>query len=422
MAIEYEINRPDSRSFRRAYIKRRVAATGLYETNWFEITKYIKKWATIDRSIDDIRLNRFTHSGFSVTVRNDSGAFNIETNQNSLWNGYMTRYRTLVKVEGGYFDSNQVELPTDSALGVFIMTDEIPISAVQNHAQIRAKSLISVFDEVPAEIVTGLGPTQTADSLITKIRDHTDGSGNFYFRQFITSTSWTIQSTTVLYNLATSTVIGSLSCWDFMNKLAEAEGYIILINRSGGLEFRNRDERTTTSQFSFYGQGYNPMNVISLDEHKEAYNKLYTYFRLKYLTADTSTSYVTAGSTGSVDPSSTAWKYGSRIYDFETTYLNNLSAATLIVNSLASTFSVLKEELTIKTKFVPQLEVSDKIGFSYHSYSIIPRTLWDLFSWDVDAWAGAGGENFDLSGISYKILSINHNLEKLYTTLKIRAL
>ena len=421
MAIEFEINRPDPRPFRRAFIKRRSSSTGLYEASWFEITKYIKKWSSIDRSVDDLRLNRFTHSGFSVAVRNDTGAFNLESNQNSIWNGYMTRYRTLVRIEGGYFDSDQVELPTDSAIGVFIITDEIPISGVSNQATLRAKSLVSVFDEVRVADVAGINSTQTADSLITKIRDHTDGASNFYFRQFITSTSWTIQSTSAYYNV-TSTVIGSMTCWEFMEKLAEAEGYLLMINRSGGLEFRNRDERTTTSQFSFLGQGFNPMNIIALEEHKEAYNKLFTFFRLKYLEADTSTSYVTAGSTSSVDPSSTAWKYGSRVYNFETTFLNNTTAAQNIVNSLASTFSVVKEELTLRTKFCPHLEVSDKVAVSYRSYSVTLRTFWDLFSWDSGTWAGAGGENFDLNAVSYKILSVNHNLEKLFTTFKVRAL
>lgn len=421
MAIDYEINRPDARSFRRAFIKRRSNTTGLYEATWFEITKYIKKWASIERSVDDLRLNKFTHSGFQVAVRNDTGAFNTEANQNSLWYGYMTRYRTLVKIEGGYFDDSQTELPTDSTLGIFIMSDEIPISAPNNQATLRAKSLVSIFDEVRLAEVAGIFQTLTADGLITKIRDHTDGSGNFYFRQFITSTAWTIQSTSVFYNV-TSTAIGSMTCWDFMEKLAEAEGYMVLINRTGGLEFRNRDERTTTSQFSFNGQSFVPLNIISLDEHKEAYNKLYTFFRLKYLEADTSTSFVTAGSTSTVDPSSTAWKYGARVYDFETTFLNNATAAQTIVNNLYTTFSVIKEELTIKAKFIPHLEVSDKVSISYHSDSVQGNVLWDLAVWDTDIWPLVFGENFNLDSTPYKIISINHNLDKLLTTFTLRAI
>ena len=176
MSIDSEINKPIAQPFRRISIKRRSNTTGLYESSWFDITKYVKKWGTIQRSVDDLRLNRFVHSGFSFTVRNDTGAFNPESNPVSVWFGYMTRYRTLLKVEAGYRTDDETELPDDPSLGVFIMSDEIPISAVTNTAGIQAKSLVSVFDEVIASDVIGIGATQTASQLVAKIRDHTDGS------------------------------------------------------------------------------------------------------------------------------------------------------------------------------------------------------------------------------------------------------
>lgn len=422
MTLETEISRPNHRIFRRAYIRRRSNTTGLYEADWYEITKYVERWGNLSRSIDDLRLNRITHGGISLTVRNDTGAFNTELNENSLWYGYMTRYRTLIKIEGGYFDENENELPANPTLGIFIMTDEIPISAEKNTATIKARSIVSVFDEVRASEVGGLGPTQTASELIGRIRDHTDGAGNFFFRQFVSLGAWTIQTTTALYNLATSTVIGSLSCWEFIEKMAEAEGFISILNRTGGFEFRNRDARTSTSTFDLRGLGYARPNVIALTESKEAYNKLYTFFRLQFLEADTSTSFVTAGSTSTVDPSSTAWKYGSRTYNFKTTYINNTATAQTIVNNLHAEFSELKNEISLRANFIPDLEISDHAKLYYRSYALESTILWDLFRWDVDRFPPETGENFDWDGVSFKILSINTDLDQFTTTLNMREI
>jgi hypothetical protein len=41
-SIEKEIRNPRGRIFRRLYIKRRLATTGLFETNWMEITDDVK--------------------------------------------------------------------------------------------------------------------------------------------------------------------------------------------------------------------------------------------------------------------------------------------------------------------------------------------------------------------------------------------
>lgn len=422
MGIEYEIHRPQKTGFRRAFIKRRSNTTGQYEASWFEITDFVKKWGSIERTIDDIRLNRFVHSGFNMTVRNDTGAFNTEENANSLWFSYMTRYRTLFKIEGGYTTDADAELPTVTSLGVFIASDEIPISAVSNSATFRLKSLVSVFDEVRATDVAGLGATQTADQLIARVRDHTDGSGNFYFRQFITSTAWTIMSTTNVYNFATSTALGSITVWEFMEKLAESEGFLLLINREGGLEFRDRLERTSTAAFDFRGLGFNDPNVLELQEYKESYNKLFTFFRMKWLSADTTTSYAQAGSTASVDPSSSAWKYGSRVYNFENLFVANTASALNIVDDLNQTFSAVKEEVTIKTVFVPQLEISDRVALSYRSYALEDTTLWGQFLWGVNVWASEEGENFDWNQQAFKIISIQHDLTNFTTTFNLREL
>lgn len=422
MSIDTEINKSVADVFRRAYIKRRSATTALYEANWFDITKYVKRWGSLQSAIDDVRLNKFTHSGVTLNVSNNEGKFNPEYNVTSLWYGYLTRYRTLVKIEAGYTAADGTEYPTNPSQGIFIITDEMPLSGKNNDTQLRAKSLMSVFSEVRAADVIGLGATQTASDIIAKIRDHSDGAGNAIFRQFISSASWTIQTTTTNYNLATSTSIGSMTCFELINKLAECEGYVVMINRLGGFEFRNRDERSSVSVFTVNGLGYRDMSIKELTEYRDSFNKYYNYFRLKFLPDDTSTSYVYAGTTTIVDPSNASWKFGQRIYNFDNDFFANTAAAQSVVNNLHAEFSEVKEELKMTTKMIPHVDVLDRITVNHISTRLENDTLWDYFNWDEANWASESGENFDFQDAPFKILSRDLNLDQFTTTFNLRRI
>lgn len=422
LAEEELVNKYHSDVFRRAMIKRRLITDGTYESTWFDITDYVEKWGTIKNSIDAVKLNDFKFSGITLVLRNDEGKFNPETFIHSFFHGYMTRFRTLLKIEAGYLDEDGNEVPADSIQGIFILTNDIKIDAVKNQAICNFKSIASVFEEVPAVDIPGLGATGTASQIITRIKNYTDGSGHYVFQQFISAGAWYIQSTTTYYNPATSTSLAGLSTWDLLNKLAEAEGFIVLINRSGGFEFRDRTEKTTASQFSFRGLGFDKQNVIGLLEYKEPINTFYNYFRLKFKKEDTSTSYVTAGTTTTVNPSLTSWKYGVRKYEFENTFIPDTATAQNIVDARRAQFDTMKEEIRITTKFVPSLDISDKVEFSYRSYELAGRTLWDFFNWDEANWASEEGDIFDWKDVPFKIISKSTNLDTFVTSLVLRRL
>lgn len=419
--INHEMDRSASTVFRRCQIKRRSATTGLYETDWFDITDYVKNWGTFKRAVDDVRLNKFTHTGVTLTMRNDTGAFNREDDISSLWNGYLTRYRTLFRIQAGYEQDDGTELPTDTTLGVFMMADEIPLDSHTNNAVLQCRSLVSVFDEVRATDIPGLGATQTGSDIIAKIRDHTDGSSNFIFRQFITSTAWTIQATTNNYNLATSTTLQGKTCWELMSQIAEAEGYLLLINRTGGFEFRDRNERTSTVQFAFTGQGFPRPTIIKMQNFKEAVNKYFNFFRLQFREDDTTTSFVTAGTTTIVDPSNPSWKYGAQIYEFSNDFFATSTVAQTVVNNLFTQFATVKNEADILARFAPQIEISDKVTISYRSYDFSEATLFDVAEFDVDDFSREG-DVFDLNDDEYKVLAVQTDLNNFTTQLLLREI
>lgn len=418
------IERPSSFVFRKAHIKRRLTSNGLYEANWQAITELVKKWGSADYAIDDTRLNRFTHSGVNLLVRNDTGRFNDETNTSSLWFGYLTRYRTLVRIQAGYLDEFNTEYPPDPTQGIYILTDEPEISGISNDVNLRCSSLRVIFDELRADRLPGLNATFTASQIVTRIRDHTDGAGVAIFQQFITSGAWTIQTTTNNYIPATTgsnNSLDQLSVWGLMEKLAEAEGFVLLLNRTGGIEFRNRSSRTTTAAFAFRGQGFHPQTVIKLAKETEAVNKLYTYVRYKYLAPDTSTSFVTAGTTTSVNPTNTSWIYGQRVYEFENTFAQNTATAQTIADNFFTNFGSIRKEVEFDAKMVPTLEALDRITLSYRSYDIGFSSLWDVMIWNTGTWAREG-QNFDYEGEPYNVLSRRLNLDNFSMTIRAREI
>ena len=144
------------------------------------------------------------------------------------------------------------------------------------------------------------------------------------------------------------------------------------------------------------------------------------YFRMKYLQGDTSTSYVTAGIITSIDPSSTAWVYGTRIYNFENTMISAASNAQAIVDARRTQFAEIQDEVKITAKFCPQLEISDKVELSYRSYGLEGQTLWDNFNWDEENWAEE--DNFNWDAAEFKILAKSTNLDNFTTTFRLRRI
>ena len=74
-SISSYVNRDVSQMYRKAYIKRRDITTGLYESDWVEVSQYVKKWGKISNAVDDVRLNAFKQSGITLNCVNDEGKF-----------------------------------------------------------------------------------------------------------------------------------------------------------------------------------------------------------------------------------------------------------------------------------------------------------------------------------------------------------
>lgn len=414
-----EVNRSDPTVYRRAWVKRRSAVTGQFEANWQNVTQYVEKWGSLTHAIDDARPFKVRHNGATLVVRNDEGKFNHHSNLSSMWYGYMVRDRSLVKIEAGYIDDAGNEVPYEPIQGIFVMDDELANSAEKDSVALKCSSLQSIFDSIKAAELPGMDVTMTASELFTKIKNHTDGSGVAIFQQFISAGAWTIPTTTNYYWFNTDSALQQDSTWTVMEKVAEAENMVVLVNRTGGIELTTRAARTTTSVFAFQGQGFRKQNVIKLTEQKDAIHKTFATFRLKWVDSMSDSAYVSAGTTTVVSPTNVPWQTGNNIYSFENYYVANTATAQLIVNALQADFSVLKKEYEIDATFVPELELLDPVTLGYHSYDLSNSPLWDTVYWDDFNWA-SDGENFNLDAVPLTVISKRLDLDNFIHTIRLR--
>ena len=270
--------------FRRCSIRRRLGdGTGEWETDWMDISDYIKKWGNVSWKLDDKKINFFTQKGMNITVKNDDGAFLDETQQKSLWhrvtndagvvNKALTRYRTLVKVEAGFLDpDNGAELLTPSELFFGYMSENFR-TGDRNVVNIKIKPLHALLDELPAnKLIEATGGaagagTLKASDLLKRIKTYSDGGrsagnpdGNYILTTKIdeimpfSANAWDIDVTTNVYkDIDTTTALDGMSCWKLAKKLAEAEDKIVYIDDSGKFNFKSRTVAAGDPSYTFIG-------------------------------------------------------------------------------------------------------------------------------------------------------------------------
>ena len=410
--------------FRRLFLKRRQT-DGEYESDWQEVPgRLLKKWGFIKYSIDDVKPNYLKFSGMNFDVLNNGGFFSEVTQEQSFWFGYLSRFRTLVKVEAGYTDTTGTEYPTDPVLYTGLITNDFK-QKQDNIISFQTKHVSSVFEEHPASDVIGLGATQTASDIIEKIRDHVDGNAVAIFQKFISIGAWNITATTNNYNMATSTSLQGLSCWGLMKKLAEAENYTVYVDQSADFFFKERSNVPASITYHFSGlndgdktYGHNIMSNISIDE---GLRKVYNRIRIKFNSQETVTSYTTKEEDWDWGDSSSSFRFGVRTFNYFNEWLTTATADT-IGQTIFDEFSEPKTEITMKTKFVPQLMVLQRVDVTYQSAIIAGSDIWGVDVWDTAIWGGQTGFNINLVEQDSKVLNVKHDLNKFVSTVQVREL
>lgn len=451
------IQNPNTIVYRRIYIKRRSVVTGLYEADWFDVSEYVKKWGKITTQLDSARRNKFTFGNAKVVFDNETGKFNPDTSDNSLWYGYLNQQRTLFKIETGFIyrtsDSMgrifNAEVPSETLWDVSwwdlaaslwdadvpgavfygILSGDIGLSDA-NDVTFNLKPLTSVFQDFQAKNLTGWTSTgMTASQFVQMLRDQTDGSSNFVFRPFFddTTSMWDFSTTTNVYgnlNTTSSKDVFDATVWEILEKLAEAENFVPYIARTGEFRFVSRDNYTSTSGYEFlYGPGrFNReygQTIKKVSSFGFKPSKYYSSVRVKWQEANTTTSYETVESTFSVSPTSSPWVLGQRVLDISNLLIPTSTVAQTIAQNVYNDVSGLKREIDFTTTFIPHLDILDRIGIYYDAIEARTENFWDVNNWADDATTTAddlifsetGGDGILLEGQEFKFLTIEIDLD-----------
>jgi len=398
MSLEDEIKNNKSKVFRRAFIKRRLVSTGLFETDWQEITKDVGKWGTVTQKIDSEKQGRIRFSSTNLTMINDDGLYNPAENEASLWFGYASQQRTLFKIEAGFIHQTQgadgiwtnTEFPSsNSEVYTGVLQGDINVNT-RNEMNFSIKPLTQILRDYPAKDLSGFTSTGvTASEFMGMIRDHTDGSSNLIFRPFFkdTTTGFNIQTTTVTYaNLdsAGSSDIIDKSVWQVVEKLAESENYLAYVSADGTFNFIDRDNIASATTYNFNGVGSSDrtygIQIKDISFFGFRQSKYYSRVSLKHGSTDTTTSFETVEAEFKVAGENAPWNFGHKTFSMENTWLSATGAA-LIAQDIFDNVSSKKNELNFNSSFVPHITITDRLSISYDSNPVNALSLWDQNVW-----------------------------------------
>lgn len=460
------IKAPTSDVFRRAFIKRRDAITGLYESDWLDITSDMIKFGKVRNQVDSVRLYKFTFSNLTFTVNNKEGRFNPETFESSHWYNYLNPQRTLFKIEAGFKKTTldestgiyaRSELPgqvvwdeaiwddsgslwdydEDSTIFIGIIKGDIPYFDT-NEITFNAAPLMSVFQDFPAKNLSFYTSTgMTASRFMEGLRDQQDGFGSYIFRQFFgdTTTNWEIEATTNVYsnlNTSTSNDIYTKSTWDIIEKLSEAENFVPFISNDGKFKFKSRAVNSSSLAFEFYGAGHFNTEYGHTMKNNSSYgkkvSKYHSAVEVKWKNEDTTSSYELVESSYFVSPNSNPYVLGEQKLSIENFFIQSATVANLIATNIYNDYSALKTEVEFSTSFIPQLNLFDRFSISYDSSEQSQNSLWDQNNWadsvtssDNDlVWDNTVSDPVTLDGQEFKFLSLEIDLDNLETKILAR--
>ena len=456
MDINTLIKAPMSNVFRRAMIKRRDLNTGLFEESWVNISKDVKSYGKITQQLDSARRYKFTFGNAKLVMENSNGEYNPHTDLGSLWYGYLSQQRTLVRLEAGYlysqknangiwvnsefpsdslWDDNAWDAPdslwdatTSSAMFTGVISGDIVLGD-NNDVVFNIKPLISIFQEYPARNLSGWTSTGlTASQFVTMVRDQTDGSGNFIFKPFFgnTSTNFDISTTVNVYgNLNTSGAedVIDKNVWEVIEKLAEAENFLPYVTKTGIFKFISRDTVATSTVFQFHGTGsFNGTyghTIKKVSSYGFKQSKYYSRVEIKFSDVTTTTSFAVVESTLTVSGTNNPWVLGAKTLKIENVYIQNTSTAITLATNIFNDVSALKNEVEFETTFVPHLEIFDRISIFYDPNPFTNSNLWDQKNWAADDTSTSDDLIFDktnydallLEGQEFKFLSFETDLD-----------
>lgn len=236
--------------YRELYFKRQFLSGGSldYETEWATISsERVKSWGVISTKSENINNVQDRMPSNQIVLSNIDGYFSDVDVTASVFNGAYARQRTLVKIDVGYYDSQRNKLPENDTAFVGIIDGQISENS-EGEITFELTGFEDVFRSTDMSDIAGfVADTTTSDisnwNVIRAIQEHTDGAGNYVFQPYFPLDDWIIEVSSRQFqkNILDTASVDDLSCWEYMQKMAQVCDMRFLITRQGKVFFGQDD-------------------------------------------------------------------------------------------------------------------------------------------------------------------------------------
>lgn len=348
---------------RRLSIKRwQTSAT--YEADWTDMTMYVKSFGTVRESfgnttyLGDIRID-----GMDLVLENSLRKFNIETDYNSFFHGFI-RHNSKIKLEYFYYDDDDTEVSGKTFYGI-IYGD--PVSSDSGEITISVAPLIKVLQNYPASgISSSAGTTaQLVDRLVKKTQN-----GIRIFDQFFEgatdSDKYKINlSAGAVTTVSAPSIPDDKTVWDKIVDYSLIDDFTAYVDNSGAFVWETKSA-SVSSVINLNGAGSfdneDGINIISISE-KNGTENFWSVIALEYGVDSGNIS--TAKANWTAGDGSIQSIYGDRILPLRTTDLTAGEAATVAENLRQKYGLRLKRVWEVKTIMLPHIKLKDMITLNY---------------------------------------------------------
>ena len=398
-------------NFKRCSVER-LQTTAQYEDDWLDISPYVISYPSIKKSFgDNVYLGDYQIDGGDLVLNNTGQRFSDESNFNSIFYGFLSRYRTKIKIECGFYDDDMSEIQGAVFYGIVYSEPTLSDNAT---ISLSVAPLIKVLQNYTAYgITTSSGTTGAIIDRILKKQVNGMRVLDRFFEGSTDAEKYQINpSGATLTNVPNANIKLDSTMWDKIKNYSLIDDFFAYVNSAGNFVWDSKWEKTNVWTFNGPGALDNDYgcNIISLDSEKSGVNNVWTRIVITYNLAGSqvqASDFWTPGDGGYQDI------YGERIFSYEITDLDSTKAQSM-ADTLLNAYKAPKKEWAITTPFIPHLELKDIVTLNYvGNYSSSNAFIMDSSVLDgTDVLSGTLGSVF-VENVATKIVGIELDINNL---------
>jgi len=392
------------RPVRKMYIKRRDT-DDVFETEWLQINEYkltnrVTNWGSVTMSIDDYegRIGAFNCSNLTLTVKNDDGLFNVETDERSLWYEWLNRKFTKIKIDVGYLDADDNEVGVDTIFEGVINKVTINDQQTANMECLSYQTILQKYD-ISDLSMTG---SKTVNAILTLIMNQTK------ITKFIPYVAPDVAVNATI----TDTALIEGTYWEVMKDLAFKSNSVPLVYGSS-FEMVTRTV-TGVSTWDFKGKGSANSDIFKINRYDdEGADRVRVYWLVEGTAIDAISSDATL-----------LKKY---LNEPETINLDDVDAGDrqAIADALLAEWENPKPVMEFTTRFlVNQVKPLDIVSTTIEGEVTPSDTfIWGAWTWgDGGVWGKRVGSIDMGTAVLWKVLNISKNINSWNNKVKLEQI